>query len=287
MEDDSLDSVALSDVVVPLPVVNWPAVVSADDPTRPATIGRLHELRAKHHVSAGVPVPLRRTDHARLAGSATYFSVLSVLAVKSRHQDWPEAEAALVEAAAELEERFASQLTEFLGDRPLAALPEAGFFDELAVATAEHVSAWTEGTRTLLAAAEVAEIIGDRVALYGSSPRGDVAVDLPRAMADSQSLDEGDLVWLFSAVAENAAVIDLLPALSVRLPQAGLKLRELSAFVAARTGEPGSDGLTDAERQLYADQFYAGAGSKLTSAQYEQVQADARQLVTRKLRPAG
>jgi hypothetical protein len=277
MNADNLDAAVLSDVVVPLPVVTWTAVVQADNPTRPATIGRLRELRGKDRVTPGVSVPLRGTGKRGLAGRATYYSVLSVLAAKSRQEDRPEAAAALVEAASELEKRFAAQLTEYLGDQPLAALPEADFFYDLAEATAVHVSAWTEDTSSLLAAAEVGEVTGDLVELDGSSLRGDpVGLGLPRAVVDSQSLDQGDLVWLFSRVAGNAAVTDLLPALKVGLQRAGQKLRSVSSFVAAHS---------DAERQA-ADRFFAGVGAKFSEADYARLDAYARQLPRRKLRLA-
>jgi hypothetical protein len=59
------------------------------------------------------------------------------------------------------------------------------------------------------------------------------------------------------------------------------------ALSAVRAGEPGRDGLTNAERQLLIDEFLAAEGARPTKAQLAELRAFARQLPARKLRPAG
>src|ERR1700730_97009 len=185
--------------VLPLPVIDWTAVVKADNPTREPTRGRLRELRKKHRLSGGVTV--WRRGHRGLHGRATYYSVLSALAARSRQEGHGEEAAALEKAAAQVEGQFSERLELFLSHNSLAQLPQAEFFDELTTVTAQRLANWSGLFQALLAAARVQEVEGDVAHLEGSSPRGgSVAVDLPRALLERQSLKSGDLVWVFSRI---------------------------------------------------------------------------------------
>src|SRR5580698_9277248 len=135
--------------VLPMPVVDWTEVVLAEDPTRHATRERLRQLQKKHLVGSGVKVTKR--DKKGLAGSATYFSVLTALAAKSRHEGRHEDAELLLSAANELEFRFGDKLREFLATCPLGMLNNADFFEDLATATASRVSWWTKRSHALLA----------------------------------------------------------------------------------------------------------------------------------------
>ena len=86
-----------------------------------------------------------------------------------------------------------------IGDHILADLPTADFFHELTAATAERVAGWSEHAKVLLAIARVDQMAEDLAHLEGTSLQGEpVAVDLPRALFERQSLAAGDLVWVYN-----------------------------------------------------------------------------------------
>jgi hypothetical protein len=284
----------LRHAVLPVPVIDWTAVVKADNPTREPTRGRLRELRKKYRMSGGVTV--WRRGRRGLHGRATYYSVLSALAARSRQDGHGEEAAALESAAAQVEGQFSERLEQFLSNHTLAQLPQAEFFDELTTVTAQRLANWSGLLQALLAAAKVYEMEGDVAHLEGSSPRGDpVAVDLPRALLERQSLKSGDLVWIFSRIVGDAVLVELLPAVRVQMRSGGSEQERtlLSALVdvEAREGRLGeeSDGLTDEERAEYAERFNATVGADLTGGELSALRADAAagRIVRRRLYPAG
>jgi hypothetical protein len=149
----------------------------------------------------------------------------------------------------------------------------------------------------LLAAARVHEVEGDVAHLEGSSPRGGaVAVDLPRALLERQSLQSGDLVWVFSRLVGDAALVELLPAIRIEVHPGEQQrgpggLRSFVDVADASDGVPAeeSDGLTDEEREDYAGRFNASVGGDLTATELSGLQADAAagHLPRRRLHPAG
>lgn len=280
-------------LVVPVPVVEWRTVVQADSPSREATVGRLRELRKKGLVAAGVTVAHR--EGRRLRGRSTYYSVLAVLAARSRADGHDRDAAFLGGAASALEARFAEALREFLAHHPVRDLPEAPFFPELAAATAERLAAWSRLPEDVLAAAVVSEVEGGRAHLEGTSARGEpVTVDLPRALLDRDELTTGDLVWVSARLLGSAALVEVLPAVEVRLDVAGLEaaspLRLLSAPAGARPPAdwPGSDGLDADERAAAAATYRATAAASLDREDLASLRLDASaRLPRRSLRPAG
>lgn len=185
----------------------------------------------------------------------------------------------------------------FLTHHSLAQLPQAEFFGELTAATAEGLATWSGLMQTLLAAARVHEVEGDVAHLEGTSPRGgSVAVDLPRALLERQRLKTGDLVWVFSRMVGDAAVVELLPAVRIEIRSGtsgrdlAVELRSLVDVAYAREGaSEESDGLTAEERDDYAEHFKTTVGSNLTAAELSDLQADAAsgRLPRRRLHPAG
>jgi hypothetical protein len=281
-------------VVLPLPVIDWTTVVKADNPMREPTRGQLRELRKKHQVGAGVTV--WRRGRRGLHGRSTYYSVLAALAARSRQEGHDEEAEALERGASQLEVQFSKRLELFLSQHSLAQLPQAEFFNELTVATAERLADWNGVYQALLAAARVHEVEDDVAHLEGSSPRGGpVAVDLPRALLERRSLKSGDLVWVFSRVVGDAALVELLPAVQVQMrsdvQEQGRELGSLIDAVDVPESRPGdeSDGLTAEERDKYAASFNAGVGADLTPAELSDLRADvaAGRLARRRLRPAG
>jgi hypothetical protein len=280
--------------VLPLPVIDWTVVVKTDNPTREPTRGRLRELRKKYRVSGGVTV--WRRGYSGLRGRATYYSVLSALAARSRQEGHGEEAAELEKAAAQVEGQFSERLELFLSHHSLAQLPQAEFFDELTTVTAQRLANWSGLLQALLAAARVHEMEGDVAHLEGSSPRGDpVAVDLPRALLERQSLKSGDLVWVFSRIVGDAALVELLPAVRIQMRSSGSEQEPLwsSALIdveapEGRLGEE-SDGLTDEERAEYAERFNTTVGADLTAGELSALRADAAagRIVRRRLHPAG
>jgi hypothetical protein len=289
------DRALVRHVVLPLPVIDWTTVLSADNPMREPTRGRLRELRKKHRLSAGVTVWHR--DRRGLHGRSTYYSVLSALAARSRQEGHDEEAEALERGASKLESRFSERLEVFLSHHSLAQLPQAEFFSELTAATAEGLAGWSGLVQVLLAAARIHEVEGDVAHLEGSSPRGGpVAVDLPRALLERQRLRSGDLVWVFSRVVGDAARVELLPAVRIEVHPgrpgrdfAGL--RSLVDVADTPEGPPaeGSDGLTAEERDDYSERFKAAVGGNLTAAELSDLRADAAagRLSRRRLHPAG
>jgi hypothetical protein len=282
-------------VVLPLPVIDWMTVVKADNPMREPTRGRLRELRKKHRVSAGVTVWHR--DRRGLQGRSTYYSVLSALAARSRREGHDEEAETLEQAASQLESQFSGRLERFLSHHSLAQLPQAEFFSELTAATAERLAGWSGLVQVLLAAARVHEVEGDVAHLEGSSPRGGpVTVDLPRALLERQRLRSGDLVWVFSRVVGDAALVELLPAIRIEMHpgNSGQGLTGLRSLVDVADAPEGraaedSDGLTTEERDDYAERFKAAVGGDLTAAELSDLRADAAagRLPRRRLHPAG
>jgi hypothetical protein len=282
-------------VVVPLPVIDWTAVLKADNPIRRPTRGRLRELRKKSQVSAGVTVWNR--DGRGLQGRSTYYSVLAAFAARSRQEGREKEAEALELDASVLESQFADRLQIFLSHNGLGQLPQAEFFDELTVATAAKLGGKSGLVQALLAAARIQEVEEDVAHLEGSSPRGgSVAVDLPRVLLDRQCLGSGDLVWVFSRVVGDAALVELLPAVRLEV-HPGISeadapwLRMLVDVAEALQGPPAdkADGLMTEERDDHAASFNAGVGGDLTAEELADLRADATagRLPVRRLHPAG
>jgi hypothetical protein len=281
-------------VVLPLPVVGWVTVVRADNPTRAATRGRLRSLREKNRVAGGVTVA--RRGNQGLEGRSTYYSVLSALAVRSAQQGHDEDASGLAKASAQLEAKFSAQLKQFLSHHSLDQLPQAAFFDDLTAATARSLASWNGLSRMVLAAARVDEVEDDIAHLEGTSPRGiSIAVDLPLALLERQSLGTGDLVWVFSRLIEDAAFVELLPATRLLVESSSdadvlSALLLLSTSVADAPPAPlGEDGLTDDERAVFAARFNATVGANLTAEDLADLRRDAAAglLPRRRLRPTG
>lgn len=280
-------------MVLPWPVIDWTTVVKAANPMREPTRGLLRELRKKNQVSAGVTV-CRRGTHG-LQGRATYYSVLSALAVRSRQEGHDEEAEELGRAASQLESEFAGRLELFLSRHSLDQLPQAEFFNELTGATAERLAVWNGVFQALLAAARVQEVEGDVAHLEGSSPRGGaVTVDLPRILLERQSLKSGDLVWVFSRVVGDIALVELLPAIRVQAGSGGFgktraMMQALVDVVPEVVSGNESDGLTADERDEYAARFKAGVGADLTATELSSLRADgaAGRVPRRRLCPAG
>ena len=282
------------DIVLPFPVIDWTAVVKAGDPTREATRGRLRELRKKLQLTGGVTVPLRGSRG--LEGRATYYSVLSALAAKSRRAGYIEDAERLETGASVLEREFATRLERFLTQHSLPQLAEADFFYDLTGATAQWIGECKHLPQTLLATARVDEIEGDVAHLEGSSPQGAaVAIDLPRALLDRQSLTTGDVLWVFSFVVGDAALVELLPAIRVRRLRLDRLEFAFAEMLNALTVAPASDlaeradGLTAEERAEYATQFRSTIGADLTANEISDLRGDlaAGRVTLRRLRPAG
>jgi hypothetical protein len=280
--------------VLPLPIVDWKAVVLAYNPTREPTRGRLRELRKKYLLAAGFTVP-RRGDHG-LEGRSTYYSVLSALAGRIRQEGREEEGSELEQAATGLVEQFSVRLEKFLSHYSLKQLPQADFFDDLTAATAEQLAEHGRPFHSLLAAARVDEVVDDLAHLEGTSPRGGpVTVDIPRALLERQSVVPGDLVWVFSRVVGDAALVEVLPA--VRAPVRADVVWHAGAWPEVLVDEQmrvhdiavGSDGLTDEERAEHAAHFNATVGTNLTAEELAGLREDvaAGRIARRRLHPAG
>lgn len=283
----------VDDIVLPQPVVTWVTVVQANDPTREATPGRLRELRKKHRVAAGVTVP--RRGKLQLEGRATYYSVLSVLAARSRQEGREEAAAEMVCAAEQLEDAFSDRLRKFLSNHSLADLPTADFFGDLCTATAERVAEWRGHAKALLAVARVYEMAEDLAHLEGTSPRGvPVAVDLPRALLERQALTAGDLVWVFNRFVGDAALVELLPAIRVTVQVKRFNAKLLAPLVSDMLEflpnvESTTDDLSADESKAFADRYAATVAAKPTAEDLARLRSyvAAGRVPHRRLRPAG
>jgi hypothetical protein len=274
--------------VFPMPVIDWKAVVLAENPTRVATRERLRQLHKKSFVSDGVSVTKR--GQRGLEGSGKYFSVLAALAAKSRHEGNTADAERLLSAANKLERRFALRLSKYLATCPLDSLPEADFFHDLVAATAENVSWWTRHSHTLVAVAKVADSVTDLAHLAGLSANGEpVDVDVPTTLLERQGLGVGDHVWVFSRILESAALVDVLRAVLVPCVQVGSLGGALAVAWQRNLTDIEDDGLTNDERAVYAERWRSGVGADLNAEDVADLRADARNgsLPVRRLRPAG
>jgi hypothetical protein len=264
------------------PIVDWKAVARAYNPTQEPTRGRLRELCKKYRLSAGFTV-FRRGEHG-LEGRSTYYSLLSVLAGRSRQEGQDEEGSELEQAAIGMVEQFSVPLAEFLSQHSLKQLPQADFFYDLTAATAQRLAEHGRPLRSLVAAARVDEIADDVAHLEGTSPRGGpVAVDLPSALLERQGVVPGDLVWVFSRVVGDAALVEVLQAI-----QAPVRV-DVNWPAGAWPVVLGSDGLTDEERAEDAAHFSAAVGANLIAEELAGLRADAAagRIARRRLHPAG
>ncbi|MBO0805665.1 MAG: hypothetical protein J2P25_21640 [Nocardiopsaceae bacterium] len=118
------------------------------------------------------------------------------------------------------------------------------------------------------------------------------------------------MVWVFRRILGDAALIELLPAVPVRLRDSDLVSGDLAALRcdiihhdadvildgardegAWHEGSPGAgdDGLTDAERARYAMHYQTTAAADLTADQMTELKAAVAsgRIPRRRLRPAG
>jgi hypothetical protein len=202
----------------------------------------------------------------------------------------------MAQAAEKVEDDFSERLKKFLSDHALSDLPTAEFFNDLATATAKCIAIWGRRAPDLLAVARVNEMAGVLARLEGIAPDGEpVAVDLPRALLDRQSLTTGALVWVFSRAVGDAAMVELLPAMrvAVQTEAAGETFHALMKFVepplASTPSDVQSDGMTTEERGAFASRFNATVGANLSAEDVARLQGyvATEGVPKRRLRPAG
>lgn len=208
------------DCVLPLPVIDWEDVLLAQDPTRPPTRAHLRTLQKRNAVSQGLQVTQRK--NGRLAGRKTYFSTLWGFSARLRGVGANDIAARLDSAAEDVERRFRAPLILFLKDNALSDLPNASFFPDLALFSAQklHQSGALESLSVVSGMVVTAE--NSRVRVHGMwQTHEPVDITLPGQLRRSGPPRVRDSVWVISRPVLGAAVTELLDASIVAVnPQA-------------------------------------------------------------------
>jgi hypothetical protein len=203
-------------VLLPEPVVSWEDVLRVADPGRLPTRGRVRTLRANGRLSAGVHVH-RHSFHG-VSGSSTYFSSLWGWAQRCRLEGRDGDSSKLEDAARRVEEQFAHQLKEFLSLHTLEELRDADFYNGLSSVTADELCKVPGLTDLVLAAGRVTEVGSSTVRVTGRNPSNeDAEVDLPTGLFSRRGLSGGEGVWVLSRMVGDAALVEVLPAVTTNL----------------------------------------------------------------------
>jgi len=271
-----LDSAKLSpplQILFPMPVASWETVLRGLAPGQPVTRGRVRTYRSHGMVSSGVTVT-RRSTH-RLRGKGSYNSTLWVWADRCRTAGAPNDASALREAARGIESHFGSQLASYLSDHDLSDLPAAPFYRALASETAKALVSRRCLTRVVLAAGRLTSLTGSTGQLTGHTPEGQaVTVDLLAQLLTRRGLHVGACLWVVSRLAEDAALVEVDPAVSVRLPASVAKhFQWATAPVEELAPPPGwsPEAETDA---VLAKQYEAKLSSRRSERSREDLLAD-------------
>lgn len=200
-------------VPVPVPVVDWTAVVQAADPLSKPTRGRYRTLLKGGLGSRGFTTPVPAAG-GRLAGKRTFHSVLAALAFRADRAGDEEGAEYLTETAERLERRYSGQLREFLRRDSLEELPKAEFYDELVADTRAAVSQWRHLTDVLFATGEIIDTARGSARIEAVTADKGARVELLLPASLVEAMHSGDSLWVFRSLVGRAAVVDVLPAVS-------------------------------------------------------------------------
>lgn len=205
---------------LPQPVVEWTTVLESSEPLKEASRAR-YRILLKHGVaSKGLTVAVR--GQGRLAGRRTFHSVLAALAVRAEKTGDTTGAAYLSQEASRLEGRYASLLCDFLARHTTEDLPDADFYACLVKDTSEALRQWGRLPDLVFASGLLAETDQDSAHIEAVRRDG-TAIDLllPRQLTEQQGITAGDPVLVFRRLVGRAAVVDVLPALTVKQTESG------------------------------------------------------------------
>jgi hypothetical protein len=214
--------------LVPIPLVQWETVVSANDPTAVPTRARYRTIRDHGYATDGLRVQRRSERYA--AGTSTVHSVLSVLAAHARRANDAELAYELLVEGAAIEREYARALKPEGRTRELNPLDESrAKFEHLQSATRDALGRVAGWSSAIFAEAFVDRMEGPTAHLSGVTPAGtETVIDMPRALIESWDLEVGDPLFVFQAVLGASVVVEVLPAIGDRDAE-----REHEAFLRA------------------------------------------------------
>lgn len=124
--------------------------------------------------------------------------------------------------ASRLEGRYASVLSDFLARHTTEDLPDADFFARLVKDTSDALQQWGRLPDLVFASGLLAEIDPDSAHIEAVTRDG-TAIDLllPRLLTEGRGITVGDPVLVFRRYVGHAAVVDVLPALTVKQAESG------------------------------------------------------------------
>ena len=205
---------------LPQPIVDWTTVLESSEPLKDATRARYRTLLKHGVASKGLTVALR--GQGRLVGKRTFHSVLAALAVRADKAGDTTGATYLSNEASRLEGRFASVLSEFLARHAAEDLPDADFYADLVKDTSDSLAHWGRLPDLVFASGLVAETDQDSAHIEAMTRDGTpIELLLPRLLTEERGITVGDPVLVFRRLVAHAAVIDVLPALTVKQTESG------------------------------------------------------------------
>lgn len=263
---------------LPQPVVEWTTVLESSDPLKEASRARYRVLLKHGVASKGLTVAVR--GQGRLTGKRTFHSVLAALAVRAETTGDTEGAAYLSREASRLEGHYASLLCDFLARHTTEDLPDADFYARLVVDTSEALREWGRLPDLVFASGILVEVDQDSARIEAVRRDGR-AIDLllPRQLTEQQGITAGDPVLVFRRLVGRAAVVDVLPALTVEQAESGeieMSWPEVVADADTTESQP-------SEAQV-AKLYEAGPGALLTDVDLNRLVDTAHEKSARRIR---
>jgi len=201
---------------LPQPIVEWTTVLESSEPLSDATRARYRTLLKHGVASKGLTVAVR--GNGRLNGKRTFHSVLAALAIRAEKAGDTNGAAYLSNEASRLEGRYASLLGDFLARHTTEDLPDADFYARLVKDTSEALRQWGRLPDLVFASGILAKTDQDSAHIEAVT-----AIDLllPRLLTEQHGITAGDPVLVFRRLVGHAAVVDVLPALTVKQTESG------------------------------------------------------------------
>lgn len=205
---------------LPQPIVEWTTVLESSEPLKDASRARYRTLLKHGVASNGLTVAVR--GKGRLAGKRTFHSVLAALAIRAEKAGDTTGAAYLSNEASRLEGHYAILLTDFLARHTTEDLPDADFYARLVKDTSEALRQWGRLPDLVFASGLLAETDQDSAHIEAVTRDGKaIELLLPRLLTEERGITAGDPVLVFRRFVGHAAVVDVLPALTVKQTESG------------------------------------------------------------------
>jgi len=204
-------------VRLPDPVVDWRDLLRAADPTRQPTEGRLRHLKATGAISSGITV--RHRSERGLTGRGTLYSGLWGWTLRLQRAGHVDEAGRLAKEACHVETEFGDVLASFASSNPLAALPSAPFFPEIANATARAMATSEHVLDDVVGAGSWVQHDGSFAVISGVAPTGEpLAIHLPLQLLEAVGVRFGEQMWVLEFSQGSAGIIEIVHATLASLP---------------------------------------------------------------------